>query len=583
MQLSTVHTPEVKARWLATAKHMLAHDALSPSEYVRIRGIISDGISLEFPDGLPPPSQLANSIKVTRSVAFCVDRLQHYIKIGAVVRPTEQDKASYDYIQPLIVIEKPGKKPRLVLDLSRNLNDFTPPAPVQYDSVEAAILLARPNDWFAKHDLSDCFLSFDIHPEHRRFFTFELAGTIYQFARMPFGLKQAPRDCTLLLSVVAHAMRLRGVSLVRFLDDFLYNARSRAEGERMLVIAAEVFASFGLRVNDDKTVLPSQRIVFLGILLDSVARTVGIDEDRRNELVALIDERLTRTSEHGSLTVSALQLQSLLGKFSFAATVLPGSRPFLRRGFDLLRSLGRVVGLRRRDTRITLSTLFCDDLLIWRNHIDVWNGSSPWSSLAPHPSAVLYADASSSYGCGFLIASPTTPPGSATRVSLRWTAAWRHAVADSTNIQVGELFAVVAAVAYYLPALAGQHILLFSDNAAVVSIVNRQRTKSPSDDLRSLLRSLCGLLCSNRVQLSLRYVRTEDNPADCLSRGFSHLPAEFSCSCRLHLRNSVRGWMPSCEWHPACVCDPPRGPSTAPNGLRLPTSATAWASTGSPL
>ena len=52
-------------------------------------------------------------------------RLREYMQFGAVIRlPADTPLPSADLsIQPLQVILKAGKKPRLVIDLSRNLND----------------------------------------------------------------------------------------------------------------------------------------------------------------------------------------------------------------------------------------------------------------------------------------------------------------------------------------------------------------------------------------------------------------------------------------------------------------------------
>ena len=117
----------------------------------------------------------------------------------------------------LHVIIKPPKKPRLVIDLSRNLNDN-----LTYSSVLTAVDLSTPNCWYRKLDLSKCFLSFPLHPSALPYFIFQFEGTLYQVTRLPFRLSSAPRICTLLLSVLQNELHHSGISrLVRYLDDFL--------------------------------------------------------------------------------------------------------------------------------------------------------------------------------------------------------------------------------------------------------------------------------------------------------------------------------------------------------------------------
>ena len=113
-------------------------------------------------------------------------------------------------VQPLHVIIKPGRKPRLVIDLSRNLND--------HPRVRILLLLVgagchrvvHPGCWYSKLDLSNCFLSFPLHPSAMPHFIFRFEGRMYQFIRMPFGLSSAPRICTELLSVVAFGLSQEG-------------------------------------------------------------------------------------------------------------------------------------------------------------------------------------------------------------------------------------------------------------------------------------------------------------------------------------------------------------------------------------
>ena len=53
---------------------------------------------------------------------------------------------------------------------------------------------------------------------------------------------------------------------------------------------------FGLVVNPEKTEGPSQRIAFLGILLDSTQQTLECTEERLAELRSLLSSALQATS-----------------------------------------------------------------------------------------------------------------------------------------------------------------------------------------------------------------------------------------------------------------------------------------------
>ena len=189
-------------------------------------------------------------------------------------------------VQPLHVVLRSGRKPRLVIDLSRNLNSFLPHEPFSYTSVEDAIDSSAAHCYYGKMDLSNCFLSFPIHPDFLQYFVFELDGDYFQFTCMPFGLAPAPRICTLLLSVISFHFTQLSIPHVRYLDDFLFVGPSAELVRQYLSTAAQLFRQYGLVVNPDKTEGPSQVISFLGIQIDSVHGTLSCTPDRLTELLS---------------------------------------------------------------------------------------------------------------------------------------------------------------------------------------------------------------------------------------------------------------------------------------------------------
>ena len=152
------------------------------------------------------------------------------------------------------------------------------------DAVEAS----HSGCWYGKLDLSNCFLSFPLHPSVRRYFCFRFEGELYQFTHMPFGLSTAPRVCTQLLSVVNFALAELGIRDIRYLDDFFLIGASEEDMARHLLLAQSAIRQFGLVVNPDKTEGPAQSLSFLGVQLDSVDQTVSCTPQRVEELTTLL-------------------------------------------------------------------------------------------------------------------------------------------------------------------------------------------------------------------------------------------------------------------------------------------------------
>jgi hypothetical protein len=297
---------------------MRAQPDADQSTLSTIESHITKGVSLPL---LTDPSTVdfSNTPVVAQHADAVRARLHEYMQFGAVVRlpATTDTTADGVRVQPLHVIIKAGKKPRLVIDLSRNLNAHLEYEYFHYSSVDEAVEASHPGCWYGKLDLSNCFLSFPLLPEVRKFFCFRFEGELYQFTAMPFGLSTAPRVCTQLLSVVHFALSEVGIRATVYLDDFFFIAGTSEEMSRHLALAHSIITQFGLVVNPDKTEGPSQTLSFLGVQLDSVNQTVSCTAERVEELNSLLRSLLRQR------VITRGHAASLIGKLSFAAQVLP--------------------------------------------------------------------------------------------------------------------------------------------------------------------------------------------------------------------------------------------------------------------
>jgi hypothetical protein len=186
---------------------------------------------------------------------------------------------------------------------------------------------------------------------------------------------------------------------------------------------------------------------------------------------------------------SRRRLQSLLGKLAFAATVLPGARPFTQRIIDTLVAYPR--------DRVALDGAFDADIELWLQHMATWNGRAKWRPAI----STLFVFASDASTTGFAYGLEACSHTAARNLPAHlcpgvvrcgtWSASAGDAVrqSSSSTIQYGMLFAPIAAVAEYGPILANSHVVLACDNEADTFVINRHRTRDPR--LSTLLRTLC--------------------------------------------------------------------------------------------
>ena len=514
-----VHGTQQQQHWLATLALMRLEPNADLVELAEIEAHITEGVTLPFVSE-PAVLSYTNTPTVDQHQDVVRRRLREYMDFGAVVELSSPTDLPNLRIQPLHVIIKEGKKPRLVIDLSRNLNDHLRYDYFHYSSVDDAVEASHPGCWYGKLDLSNCFLSFPLHPLVRQYFCFRFDGRVYQFTHMPFGLNTAPRVCTQLLSVVNFALARAGIRDIRYLDDFFLIGPSEADMRRDLTLAQSIIRQFGLVVNPDKTEGPAQRLSFLGIQLDSVDQTVSCTPARVAELTSLL------RSLRKERVITRRHAESLIGKLSFAAQVLPGARPFMRRMLDTVHACKS----RKPSHPIRIDPGFRDDVRFWLRHFDSWNGRQTWRSSRAAP--FVFASDASLDGFGFYLESTPAihPVDSAAwpqhlRVgagfSGKYSPTHAHLHASHTQISWLELLAVVACTTTYAPHLTGQSILFYVDNSTDVHIINRQATRSKQ--LAPLLRQLYALALQHNLSIRAVHRPGVDNTlADFLSRPSLH-------------------------------------------------------------
>ena len=566
--LANVAGVEEQQLWHSTLDAMSKEPDAKPDELEQIRAWITSGVTLDL---LTQPDAIdhSNTYSVQIEQAVVRQRIKEYIDFRALVA-LPADHPCPRGIQPLHVIIKPDRKPRLVVDLSRNLNDHLKYEYFSYTTVSQAVEQATPGCWFSKLDLSNCFLSFPLHPEAMPYFIFRFDGQLYQFTRMPFGLSSAPRICTQLLSVPEFAMRLWGVDRsARYLDDTLLTDDDRQQAERSLLIAQHALTRFGLVINPDKTVGPAQQLAFLGIQLDSVQQTMSCTPERLTEIRALsvqqtmscTPERLTEIralikQASPSRQLRLKQLQRLIGKLSFAATVLPGARPFLHRMTSLAQ---QAQVLRRQATArqspecqpsLTLasaltsrppkhrsaSTASCAAISSsGATTCDRWDGRQRWRSAYRDP--YTFATDASLSGFGFYVESV---PGSSASAAQEWpqhlrvgsgfcgnwSASDAHLHTCSGQMTWCEMFAVLAALFTYRDVLRDSTVLFRLDYQPDVYTLNRQATRSVR--LAGLLRDIYHIAVDYNICIRAEHRPGVDNVlADFLSRTPLRRPADI--------------------------------------------------------
>ncbi|PIK59200.1 hypothetical protein BSL78_03897 [Apostichopus japonicus] len=143
-------------------------------------------------------------------------------------------------------------------------------APAVSDGDDPLILnRLPPRLWACSVDLQDAYLHVPIFMDHSHFLTFRYNGASYRFTALPFGLSTAPRTFARLVRTLAAFLRLLGVQIFVYLEDWLSVAESREDHVSDIRRVLDVTSSLGWLINkENSSLVPSQQLTYLRADID---------------------------------------------------------------------------------------------------------------------------------------------------------------------------------------------------------------------------------------------------------------------------------------------------------------------------
>ncbi len=178
----------------------------------------------------------------------------------------------------------------------------------------------RSEDWFVTIDLEDANFHVSILPIHRKILRFAFGGEAHQY--LPFGLTLSPRTFTKCVDAALAPLRLQGIRILNYIDDWLILALSEQVAAQHRDVVLAHMKLLGLRL---KSMLsPLQRTTYLGVVWDSTRMQARMSPARIESILT----EVRRVKEGQSLTVK--QLQRLLALMAAASNVIPIGLLYMR-------------------------------------------------------------------------------------------------------------------------------------------------------------------------------------------------------------------------------------------------------------
>lgn len=440
---------------------------------------------------------------------------------------------------PLQTVPKDDCKRRVVLDLSfpagTSVNDGIPKdsfldKPFHLSLPRSAdfadlIVAKGPGCYLYKKDLKRAYRQIPVDPKDYIYLGYRWNDLLYFDLVLPFGLRSATLACQRTTNAIAHIF-LSGYhhQCVNYIDDFGGVETSLDDASLAFRDLEDLFNSLGLESSPAKDCPPSTRMVFLGLVYDTVAMTLEVPQDKLTRTTELICHWLS------SPRATRSDLQSLIGKLSYICACISPGKIFMQRILNELRQLPH------KHSPFTPSSALLADLRWWNQFLFVYNGvslirSSPWIDSTTR----FCTDACLSGIGGFFdgrFFHSSYPP---------------FIDAVSLSIASLEMLAVTVSLKLWSRELRGQRVLVRTDNQNTEVAINTGRSRVPF--VQSCLRELWLYASLFDFELRALHIPGDQNTlADSLSRWDTNLDFQnaFYEAASLHY-NTLREYSCSFE------------------------------------
>jgi len=176
----------------------------------------------------------------------------------------------------LFPVDKKGTmKKRMVLDMSR-LNEFIPCPRFKMTKAKAVRQVISVGIWIIALNLKSAYWHVPIHPNFQPLLGFKIEDQSYQFTAMLFGLNIALRVFTKLCSVIIKELRIKGIKIFAYLDDWVVWAPPDKQCLRDLLTVCRVIEKYGFIISHKSVFVPTQVIQWLELIWNTKRQTLSL-------------------------------------------------------------------------------------------------------------------------------------------------------------------------------------------------------------------------------------------------------------------------------------------------------------------
>ena len=255
---------------------------------VSIPGITPAALSILEPMVVDPPKifKFSSDVKpvATKARKFSLrDRQFIEQEIEKLLNDKIIQKSHSSWRSQVLVVRDPNHKPRMVVDFSRTVNRYTNLDAYPMKNIESLVQEMAQYTVYSSLDLKSAYYQVPLHPDDQEYTAFQAGSNLYEFRRLPFGLKNAVAAFQRLMDCFIEENHLTGVTA--FVDNLYVGGHTQEDHDvnlNRLMVAAE---KWNLTFNQGKTVISTKSLQILGYLIEN--GNISPDPDRVKPLIDL--------------------------------------------------------------------------------------------------------------------------------------------------------------------------------------------------------------------------------------------------------------------------------------------------------
>lgn len=455
---------------------------------------IIEGDSIEF-EFSPPVQHYAKNAQFSPDEENFIDSEIEKLLNKGVIKHTFHE--NNEFVSPIFITPKSDGTNRLILNLKK-FNESVKYEHFKMSTIHSVLNMITKGCFMTKIDLKDAYYSVRINEKFQKYLKFSYKGKLFQFVCFPNGLAPCPRKFTKITKVPTSNLRLKGIPICGYIDDFFSKSATFDQCYHNTLNIIHEFQNLGFVIHPDKSQFePTQEIIFLGFVINSVHMTVRLTIAKERSLRKLVDQLLTISKP--TIRFVAKVVGTLVAAFPAVKFA-----PLHYRFIEKVKTDALVLNNGNFEASCCLSEPAMSDLIWWKN-AQYENWIHP-----PKISLELRCDASTG-------GKNSSGAWGAVCQGVKTGGAW-NLQEQGYHINVRELIAIYFTIRSFLQCCEGKHVLVFSDSTSAIGIVNKMGTSKNllCNDLAKNLWHFCEM---HSIWLTATYIPGVENvDADTESR-----------------------------------------------------------------